>query len=413
MMSHRRVVVTGMGVLSPIGNNITEFWEGLSSGRNGIAEITQFDTSEYSVRIAGEVKNLNFEDYIEKRELNRMDRFTAFALITAQQAVESAGITSDNVDPLQVGVIIGSGIGGIHTFTEQHNRLLKSPRRVSPFFIPAMITDIAAGQVSIKYGFKGPNYAVVSACATANHVIGDALRLIKYGDADVIVAGGVDATINPMSVAGFANMKALSRNPDPDSASRPFDLNRNGFVMGEGGGILVLEELEHALKRNAPIICELAGYGATADAYHLTSPDPDGDGAIRSMRRAIEDAGLSTEDVDYINAHGTSTPYNDRTETKAIKTLFGDHAYKLAVSSTKSMTGHLLGAAGGVESIASILAIQHSTLPPTIHYDTPDPDCDLDYVPNMKRTKSVRVAISNTFGFGGHNATLLFKKWEH
>lgn len=407
----RRVVITGMGILSPLGNSITEFWDGISKGKNGIRPIEQFDTTDYAVHIAGEVRDLNLEDHIERKELNRMDQFTAYALVTADQAIASAGITSDNVDQNRVGVIIGSGIGGIHTFTEQHSRLLKSPRRVSPFFIPAMITDIAAGQVSIKYGFKGPNYAVVSACATSSHVIGDAHRLIKYGDADVIIAGGSDATINPMSVAGFSNMKALTRNPDPETASRPFDLNRNGFVMGEGAALLVLEEYEHAKARGAEIVAELSGYGATADAYHLTTPDPNGDGAIRSMKRAVEDAGLQLEDVDYINAHGTSTAYNDRTETKAIRTLFGDHAYKLSVSSTKSMTGHLLGAAGGIEAIATILALKNSLVPPTIHFETVDPDCDLDYTPNQARAKDLKTAISNTFGFGGHNATLLFKKW--
>jgi 3-oxoacyl-[acyl-carrier-protein] synthase II len=411
-MDHsRRVVITGMGILSPLGNSISEFWEGISSGKNGIRPIKQFDTSDFAVHIAGEVRDLDFEDYIDRKELNRMDQFTAYALVTADQAIASAGITSNNVDHNRVGVIIGSGIGGIHTFTEQHSRLLKSPRRVSPFFIPAMITDIAAGQVSIKYGFKGPNYAVVSACATSSHVIGDAHRLIKYGDADIIIAGGSDATINPMSVAGFSNMKALTKNPDPDTASRPFDLNRDGFVMGEGAGLLVLEEYEHAKARGANIVAELSGYGATADAYHLTTPDPSGDGAIRSMKLAVEDAGLQLEDIDYINAHGTSTAYNDRTETKAIRTLFGDHAYKLSVSSTKSMTGHLLGAAGGIEAIATILALKNSLVPPTIHFETVDPDCDLDYTPNQARAKDLKAAISNTFGFGGHNATLLFKKW--
>ena len=407
----RRVVITGMGILSPLGNSISEFWDGISNGRNGIRPIEQFDTTDFAVHIAGEVRDLNFEDYIDRKELNRMDRFTAYALVTADQAITSAGITSDNVDHDRVGVIIGSGIGGIHTFTEQHSRLLKSPRRVSPFFIPAMITDIAAGQVSIKYGFKGPNYAVVSACATSSHVIGDAHRLIKYGDADIIIAGGSDATINPMSVAGFSNMKALTKNPDPETASRPFDLNRNGFVMGEGAALLVLEDYEHAKARGANIVAELSGYGATADAYHLTTPDPSGDGAIRSMKLAVKDAGLQLEDIDYINAHGTSTAYNDRTETKAIRTLFGDHAYKLSVSSTKSMTGHLLGAAGGIEAIATILALKNSLVPPTIHFETVDPDCDLDYTPNQARAKDLKAAISNTFGFGGHNATLLFKKW--
>ncbi len=412
-MDHkRRVVVTGMGILSPIGNSIPEFRKSLFSGKNGIGKITHFDTSDFNIHLAGEVRDLVAENFIDRRDLNRMDRFTVFAMIASGEAISSSLIESSTTDKNRIGVILGSGIGGINTFTEQHTRLLNHPRRVSPFFIPAMITDIAAGQVSIKYGFKGPNYAVVSACATASHVIGDAHRLISYGDADVIIAGGTDASINPMSVAGFSNMKALTKNPDPDTASRPFDLNRDGFVMGEGAGVLVLEELNHALKRGAPIICELAGYGATADAYHLTTPDPQGDGAIRSMRLAVQDANVQLEEVDYINAHGTSTPYNDSTETKAIRALFGDHADRLLVSSTKSMTGHLLGATGGVEAIASILSILESKAPPTIHYSTPDPDCDLDYIPNFSRTCEINVAISNTFGFGGHNATLLFKKYK-
>lgn len=409
----RRVVVTGMGILSPIGNNIPDFRKNLFNGKNGISEITHFDTTDFDVHLAGEVKNLAVDDFFDRRELNRMDRFTVFAMIASAEAISSASLEESKLDKNRVGVLIGSGIGGINTFTEQHTRLLKHPRRVSPFFIPAMITDIAAGQVSIKYGYKGPNYAVVSACATGSHVIGDAHRLISYGDADVIIAGGTDASINPMSVAGFSNMKALSKNPDPETASRPFDQNRDGFVMGEGSGILVLEELNHALGRSANIICELAGYGATADAYHLTTPEPEGNGAIRSMSLAVKDANLSKEEVDYINAHGTSTPYNDATETKAIKSVFGSHAEQLLISSTKSMTGHLLGAAGSVEAIAAILSILESKVPPTIHYLTPDPDCDLDYIPNTMRAGEVNVALSNTFGFGGHNATLLFKKYNN
>ena len=364
----RRVVVTGMGILSPIGNNIPDFRKNLFNGKNGISEITHFDTTDFDVHLAGEVKNLAVEEFFERRDLNRMDRFTIFALIASAEAILSSSLEESQVDKNRIGVIIGSGIGGINTFTEQHTRLLNHPRRVSPFFIPAMITDIAAGQVSIKYGYKGPNYAVVSACATGSHVIGNAHRLISYGDADVVIAGGTDASINPMSIAGFSNMKALSKNPDPETASRPFDLNRDGFVMGEGSGILVLEELNHAMDRGANILCELAGYGATADAHHLTTPEPDGNGAIRSMSLAIKDAKLQTNDVDYINAHGTSTPYNDATETKAIKSLFGSHSERLLVSSTKSMTGHLLGAAGGVEAIAAVLSILESKVPPTIHY---------------------------------------------
>ena len=340
-----------------------------------------------------------------------MDRFTAMALISADEAIKQSGIDDDSLNKERMGVIIGSGIGGISTFEEQHSRLLHSPRRVSPFFIPSMISDIASGQVSIKYGFKGPNYSVVSACATASHAIGDAFRMICYGDADVIVTGGSDATITPMAIAGFSNMKALTKNDDPEYASRPFDAERDGFVMGEGAGILILEEMEHAKSRVANIMAELSGYGATADAHHLTSPAPNGEGAIRAMKLAIEDAGCSPTDIDYINAHGTSTPYNDKIETSAIKTVFGNHSRDLSISSTKSMTGHLLGAAGGIEAIASILTIKNNYLPPTIHYESPDPECDLDYVPNKSIEKIVSYAMSNTFGFGGHNAVLIFKSY--
>jgi len=405
---NRRVVITGTGVLSPIGNSTPEFYAGLKNGVNGIAPITLFDTENYPVNIAGEVK-LNLEDYIDRRELNRMDRFTALSMIASDEAILQSGLNSSDADPTRIGVVIGSGIGGINTFEQQHEKLLSSPRRVSPFFIPSMISDIASGQVSIKYGFKGPNYCVVSACATASHAIGDSFRMIKYGDADAIITGGSDATITPMAVAGFSNMKALTKNGDPESASRPFDADRDGFVMGEGAGIVILEEREHAMERGAEILGEIVGYGATGDAYHLTSPHPDGDGAARAMSRAIEDAGCNKEDIDYINAHGTSTPFNDKIETAAIKSAFGEHANTLAVSSTKSMTGHLLGAAGGVESVAALLSIRHHFLPPTIHYSTSDPDCDLNYVPNQAVDKEVNYAMSNTFGFGGHNAVLIFK----
>ena len=408
----RRVVVTGTGVLSPIGNSTQEFYYGLKHGTNGIGSITLFDSSKFSVHIAGELK-IALEDYFEKRDLNRMDRFTAMALIASTEAVDQAGIDDDQIDKNRIGVIIGSGIGGLNTFEEQHSRLLNSPRRVSPFFIPSMISDIASGQVSIKYGFKGPNYCVVSACATASHAIGDSLRMIKYGDAYVIITGGSDASITPMAVAGFANMKALSKNGDIETANRPFDVERDGFIMGEGAGIIVLEELEHARKRGTEILGELVGYGATADAHHLTMPAPDGDGAIRAMKRAMEDAICQPEDIDYINAHGTSTPFNDRIETKAIKSAFGNHAKTLSISSTKSMTGHLLGAAGGIEAVASILSIRNNFLPPTIHYKTPDPECDLNYVPNSAVEKDIQYAMSNTFGFGGHNAVILFKSFEN
>lgn len=408
----RRVVVTGTGILSPIGNSTQEFYNGLKNGANGIAPITCFNTDEYSVHLAGEVK-INLEDHFEKRELNRMDRFTAMALIASSEAVNQSNIDNNHLDKNKIGVVIGSGIGGINTFEEQHKKLLNNPRRVSPFFIPSMISDIASGQVSIKYGFKGPNYCVVSACATASHAIGDSFRMIQYGDADIIVTGGSDASITPMAVSGFANMKALTKNIDPETASRPFDANRDGFVMGEGTGIIVLEEMEHAQKRGAEILGEITGYGATADAHHLTSPAPDGDGAVRAMNRAMEDANCQPENIDYINAHGTSTPFNDKIETTAIKTAFGKHARNLSVSSTKSMTGHLLGAAGGVEAVASILSMNNNFLPPTIHYQTSDPECDLNYVPNTAVEKDVNYAMSNTFGFGGHNAVLIFKSYTN
>ena len=406
----RRVVITGMGVLSPIGNSVSQFFDGLHSGQNGIGDITLFDTTDFAVKIAGEVK-IDLTELIEKKELNRIDRFSALALIAADQAVEQSKI-NNAPDLERVGVIIGSGIGGIRTFEDQHTRLLNSPRRVSPFFIPAMITDIAPGHVSIKYGFKGPNYSVVSACATANHAIGDAFRVIKYGDADAIITGGTEASISPMSIAGFTNMKALTKNPDKDSASRPFDINRDGFVMGEGAGMLVLEELEHARSRGANILGEISGYGATADAYHLTSPAPNGEGAARAMKLAIKDAKLQPKDVDYINAHGTSTPFNDKNESIAIRTVFDEHADNLYVSSTKSMTGHLLGATGGIEAVASILAIQNRFIPPTMHLETPDPDCTLNYAPNNPvKDIDVDVVISNTFGFGGHNGVILFNRF--
>ena len=404
----RRVVVTGTGILSPLGNSTQEFNNGLKNGVNGIAPITCFNTDEYSVHLAGEVK-IHLEDHFEKRELNRMDRFTAMALIASSEAVNQSNIDDDRLDKNRIGVVIGSGIGGINTFEEQHKKLLNNPRRVSPFFIPSMISDIASGQVSIKYGFKGPNYCVVSACATASHAIGASFRMIQYGDADIIITGGSDASITPMAVSGFANMKALTKNDNPETASRPFDANRDGFVMGEGTGIIILEELKHAQKRGAEILGEIAGYGATADAHHLTSPAPDGDGAVRAMNRALEDAKCQPENIDYINAHGTSTPFNDKIETTAIKTAFGIHARKLSVSSTKSMTGHLLGAAGAIEAVASILSMRNNFLPPTIHYETSDPECDLNYVPNSAVEKEIQYSMSNTFGFGGHNAVLIFK----
>jgi len=406
----KRVVITGMGVLSPIGNSTPLFWDGLQSGKNGIDRITLFDSSDFSVHLGGEV-TIQLDEFIHPKELNRMDRYTAFAIVAAREAIKQSKLDDDSIDKNQVGVIIGSGVGGIKTFEDQHSRHLKSPRRVSPFFIPSMISDIASGHVSIEYGFKGPNYSVVSACATGSHSIGDAFRLIKYGDAKAIVSGGAEASITPISIAGFSNMKALTKNPDKNTACRPFDANRDGFVMGEGSGIVVLEDLKHALERGAHILAEIVGYGATADAYHLTTPAPGGEGAVRAMNRAIEDAGISSNEVNYINAHGTSTPYNDKNETAAIRTVFGEHAENLCVSSTKSMTGHLLGAAGAIESIASIMAIQNSTIPPTINYSDIDENCTLNYVPNEAIQTEVNYAMSNTFGFGGHNAVLLFKKY--
>jgi len=410
-MLSRRVVITGVGVVSPIGNNVSDFNNSLKNGVNGINDITLFDKEKSSIKIAAEVKNLDFNSFIDKKELNKMDRFTQFAVIASDQAVESSNLNSyKSLDKERVGVIIGSGIGGISTLTEQHIRLQKSPKRVSPFFIPSLISDIAAGHVSIKYGFKGPNYGLVSACATGTHAIGDAYRMIQYGDSDVIITGGTEASVHPLAIAGFANMRALSKNPNYNDACRPFDLNRDGFVLGEGSGVIVLEEYEHALKRNANILCEIVGYAATGDAFHLTSPAPNGEGAARSMQLALNDAKISCNSIDYINAHGTSTPYNDKFETAAIRSTFKKYADTISISSTKSMTGHLLGAAGAVEAISCILSIKNGYVPPTINYQTPDPDCNLNYTPNKLVYKDIVYAMSNTFGFGGHNSTIIFKK---
>ncbi|TFB13553.1 beta-ketoacyl-[acyl-carrier-protein] synthase II [Candidatus Marinimicrobia bacterium MT.SAG.4] len=412
---NRRVVVTGMGAVTPIGNSIPEFYDSLENGKNGIGPITRFDTSEFKCRIAGEVKEFSPEDRIEKKDIRRMDLFTQYALYAADMAIEDAGLKdNDDINKERVGVIVGSGIGGILTFEKQTAVLNeKGVRKVSPFFITMLIADISPGRISIAHGFKGPNYAVTSACATANHAIGDSFRQIQYGSADVMIAGGSEATVATLAVAGFMNMQALSRrNDEPEKASRPFDLERNGFILSEGGGILVLEELEHAKARGARIYAEIGGLGNTGDAYHITAPAPGGEGAVRAINIALEDAGIKPEEVDYINAHGTSTQFNDKNETAAIKTVFGKHAYKLSVSSTKSMTGHLLGAAGAVEAIACIFAINKSLIPPTINYEFPDPECDLDYTPNKAAAKEVNIAISNTFGFGGHNSVILFKKYD-
>ena len=407
-MTKNRVVITGMGVVSPIGNNLNEFWDNLKIGYNGIDDITLFDTEKFDVKIAGQ-SSIDLNHFFDRKELNKLDRFSSFALIAADQAIHQSELLKSNFSNDRIGVIVGSGIGGIGTFETQHKKLLKNPRFVSPFFIPAMISDIAAGQISIKYGFKGLNYSVASACATSNHAFGDAFKMIQSNLADVIVAGGSEAAITEMSIAGFSNMKALTKNCDKNSASRPFDKNRDGFVMGEGSGILVLESLEHAKNRNANIIGEIVGYGATADAYHITSPDHEGKGGERAILNAISDAELNTGDIKYINAHGTSTPLNDKIETKAIKSVFKDKSKDLFINSTKSMTGHLLGAAGAIEAIATILALNNNYIPPTINYKDLDPDCDLNYIPNKGLSQSIDYGLSNSFGFGGHNSVIIFK----
>ena len=388
----------------------------MMSSRSGAAPITHFDASLYDTTFACEVKGFDPLQFISKKEIQRMDPFTHYALASAAMAIEDAGLQTADIDKERAGVIIGSGIGGMWTYHHQQQTLYErggSPDRISPFFVPMLISDIAAGHVAIRWGFKGPNYATVSACATSSHSIADCFMLLQRGDADVMVAGGSEAVICPMGIGGFNAMKALStRNNDPMHASRPFDAGRDGFVMGEGGGVIIMETLEHAVRRGAHIYAEISGIGLTDDAHHITAPAPGGEGAVRSMRLAIRDAGLSIDDIDYINAHGTSTPFNDVNETAAIKTVFGERAYDIAVSSTKSMTGHLLGAAGAIEAVATVLAIQHECCPPTINYETPDPACDLNYVPNVPQQRSIRAAISNTFGFGGHNASICFQRFE-
>ena len=403
-----RVFVTGVGVISPIGNEAEECWANLIAGKSGAGPITRFDTTGYETTFACEVKNFAPNGALERKEARRMDRFTQFAVVASREAMRNAGLDLERENLDRIGVVMGSGIGGMETFEAQHAILLeRGPSRISPFFIPMMISDMAAGQVSIQFGLRGPNFATVSACASGAHAIGEALRLLRAGDADVIVAGGTEATITPMALAGFSSSRALStRNDDPQRASRPFDQDRDGFVIGEGAGVLVLENEDHARRRGAPLLCELAGYGASADAYHLTAPSEDGSGAARAMARALKDAGIPTEDVDYINAHGTSTPAGDPVEVRAVKTVFGDHARRLMMSSTKSMTGHLLGAAGGLEAVVTALTLSRGIVPPTINLERPDPQCDLDFVPNQARAQRVTAALSNSFGFGGHNATL-------
>ncbi|WP_339206984.1 beta-ketoacyl-ACP synthase II [Bacillus sp. FSL W8-1143] len=412
-MDKKRVVVTGLGALTPLGNDVESTWKNALAGVSGVGPITRVDSSEYTAKVAAELKDFNIEDYMEKKEARKMARFTQYAVVAAQKALEDSRLEiTDEIAP-RVGVWVGSGIGGLETFEEQFEVYSnKGARRVSPFFVPMMIPDMATGQISIALGAKGVNSCTVTACATGTNSIGDAFKVIQRGDADAMITGGTEAPLTKMSFAGFCANKALSTNPDPETASRPFDKNRDGFVMGEGAGIVVLEELEHALKRGATIYAEIVGYGSTGDAYHITAPAPNGEGGVRAMKEAIRDAGLSVEEIDYINAHGTSTPYNDKFETMAIKEVFGEHANQLAISSTKSMTGHLLGAAGGVEAIFSVLSIKDSVIPPTINLVTPDEECDLDYVANEARLKEVQVALSNSLGFGGHNATIIFKKYE-
>jgi len=413
-LDKRRVVVTGLGMISPLGVGNEPTWQGLVEGRSGIGPITKFDASDYTSRIAGEVKGFDPENWIEKKEVKKSDTFIHYAVVAAQMAVDDAKLDTKSEDPDRVGVIIGSGIGGLPLIEEMHRKLLeRGPSRVSPFFIPGLIVNLASGQISIRFGAKGPSSAPATACATGAHAIGDAYKIIQRDEADVMFAGGSEAVVTPLAVAGFGAMRALStRNDEPERASRPWDAGRDGFVMGEGSGVVILEEREHALARGAQIYCELVGYGMTSDAYHITSPSEDGDGMARVMKRAMKDAGLQPEDIQYVNAHGTSTPVGDKIETRAIKWVFGEHVKKLAISSTKSMTGHLLGAAGGLESAIAAMVIRTGIIPPTINYDTPDPECDLDYVPNKARQADVKVVLSNSFGFGGTNATLIFARHE-
>lgn len=409
----KRVVVTGLGAIAPVGIGVENFWQGLVDGKSGITAVTRFDASDIPTKIAGEVNDFNPADFLDKKEARRMDRFSQFAVAVSKMAIEDSGLELEKENRDRIGVIFGTGVGGMETFEDQARTLYsRGPNRISPFFVPMMIANIAAGQVAITFGLRGPNITTVTACASGTNAVGDAFKLIQRGDADVVVTGGTEAPITPLAMAGFSAMRAMStRNEEPSKASRPFDQDRDGFVMGEGAGVLVLETLEHAQARGARIYAEMVGYGATCDAHHITAPGPGGEGAARSMTMAIQDAGLKPEDISYINAHGTSTSLNDKCETIAIKQVLGDYASKVLISSTKSMTGHLLGAAGGIEAIASVLAIVHGIVPPTINLDNPDPDCDLDYVPHKARKADINTSLSNTLGFGGHNATVIFKKY--
>ncbi|KNY26035.1 beta-ketoacyl-ACP synthase II [Pseudobacteroides cellulosolvens] len=409
----KRVVITGLGVISSLGFDVEKFWNSIKEGKCGISTIERFDITNYSTKVAAEIKDFDPTLYIDKKEAKRMDRYTQYAMAASKQAVEMSGLDLEKIDHTRFGCIVGSGIGGIETLENQHDALMnKGPGRVSPFFIPMMIANMASGRIAIQYGAKGFNETVITACATSTNALGDAFKVIQRGDADIMISGGSEAAITPLSIAGFCSMKAMSTTEDPLDACKPFDANRNGFIMGEGAGILILEEYEHAVKRGANIIVEVVGYACTNDAYDIVAPAPEGEGGARCMSLAVKDAGIKPEDVDYINAHGTSTEYNDKFETAAIKTVFGAHANKLAVSSTKSMTGHLLGAAGAIEAIITSLALKEGFLPPTINYKTPDPECDLDYVPNVGRKTDIEYAISNSLGFGGHNASITLKKYK-
>ena len=409
-----KVVITGLGAVAPNGNNVDTFWSALIAGESGINTIGSYDTTDHSVTIAGEVKNFDYEDYFDRKTARKLDRFSIFALVAAKEAIKSANLDSSKLDPDKIGVILGSGVGGVATLVEQENVLQsRGPKRISPHFVPKMIANIAAGHIAIEWNLKGPNQTIASACASATDAIGIALRLIQAGDADAIITGGAEASVLPLTIAGFANMRALStRNDDPAAASRPFELNRDGFILSEGSGILVIETEDHAKARNAPILAELSGYGATDDAYHVTQPSEGGVGGAKAMQRAIANAGLLPKDISYVNAHGTSTPFNDKNESMAIRTVFGEHANKIKVSSTKSMTGHLLGASGAVEAVASVMAIEQQVAPPTINYHIPDPECDLDYIPNKAQSFEINSVMSNSFGFGGHNGVLVFKKYS-
>ena len=412
-MPRKKVVITGMGTLAPNGNSTDSFWEALKSGASGIGPITYFDTKDHRVTIAGQLSDFQPEQYLDAKEIRKLDPFSIFALVAAQEAITSAKLDFDTINLDRAGVTIGTGVGGIQTLEHEHNIIEnRGPRRVSPQFVAKMISNIAGGHLSMRWGLRGPSQTVTSACASGTDAIGIALRLVRYGDADIMLTGGTEASITPLTIAGFANMRALSQNcDDPTKASRPFDAGRDGFVLSEGAGILVIESEEHAMNRGAKILAELAGYGATDDAFHITQPAPEGVGAMQAMARAIDDADLQPDDINYINAHGTSTPFNDRNESVAIRNLFGAHAGDLKISSTKSMTGHLLGAAGGIEAIATVKAIQEQLAPPTINYETPDPDCDLNYIPNVAQECSINTALSNTFGFGGHNAVICIRKY--